>query len=539
MKEQTTSSSVAGVPAGVGTVGIEMSSTCPKCGGKMENKKCKACGYKLYEFKPDFRLSKALTEQAVKVTQGMANSMAKTGKYSCNSCGLIVPKYRGAYPKSCPSCSSGLSAIKNPDPTPKPPKSIAPAPNTFSQEAPVAPPVQQEPSILGTDQVSGEAVVTGMDSVFGSMGFDLAKGKADVDLLRVVKKVTEYLNEADDEESQDTIDVDIQGDVAMQHQSEVAPPDVQPPIDQYPSMLKRPMQPFSMQAMLVDEPRWQRITKRFNDMQGLEHRKGVDRFHYSTRGQAFHNHLNTVAPLNNTQFSNVMKDVFEGLKLDPNKQYSMEEYADKLIQELVVFDLLDFFEDMDVDNKNQILYFYMLPETKQVEIAMLVDNAKQFMPGSAVLASPENYEENSSMQAVPRYWVLGFSVNQLPNPDSAMYDFQQEGTTQEAELSGDVEVQDGTGGQEGSDAASGTVDLQQESLLDEVTEFLDEEMTKRVVRDGKVVKKPIDKAKKGLIKTSANATQKRSLRKARRKAQRPGAQRKRASSMQKRNMRDL
>lgn len=522
LDETTATNNVGGTPKGIQTRGAVMSSTCPKCGSAMQDKTCTSCGYKLNEFKPDFRLSQALTEKRVKVTQGMANAMAKTGKYTCKSCGLIVPKYRGAYPKSCPSCSSPLQAIKSPDPTPKPPSNITPEPGTKIQKAPETPSVQQEPSYVGTDQVSGEAAVTGYDTVSGNMNFDHAKGKADVDLLRVVK---EYLNEQD------------AGDVQIQNQTEVAPPDTpQQQVQQYPSMLKRPVTPFSMQLMNVGGPRWQRLTKQFNGAQGLEHRLAIDRFHYSPRGQAFHSQLDKMAPLNPTQFSNAIKGVMEAIKLDPNKQYSMEEYADKLIQELTVFDLLDFFEDMDVDNKNQIIYFYMLPETKHNEVQMLIDNAKQFMPGSAVLASPENYEENAEMQSIPRYWVLGFSQNQLPNPDAAMYDFTQEGTTQEAEFTGEVEVQDDN--QEGNDVVSGEVEVQ-ESVYDEIEEFVSEEMKTRVVRRGKVKRKAVSRDKKGLTPNRASASQKRSLRKARRKSQRPGAQRRKASSMQKRKMRGL
>jgi hypothetical protein len=43
------------------------------------------------------------------ITPGMANIFGRGNvKYRCQSCGLAIPKYRGAYPRSCPSCGGEL-----------------------------------------------------------------------------------------------------------------------------------------------------------------------------------------------------------------------------------------------------------------------------------------------------------------------------------------------------------------------------------------------------------------------------------------------
>ena len=47
----------------------------------------------------------------LQVTMGMANSFSGKGKFSCDDCGLVVPKYTGAYPIACPNCGGKLEPI--------------------------------------------------------------------------------------------------------------------------------------------------------------------------------------------------------------------------------------------------------------------------------------------------------------------------------------------------------------------------------------------------------------------------------------------
>lgn len=44
-----------------------------------------------------------------KITRGMANSFGRGEvKFRCTDCDLAIPKYVGAYPKSCPECGGNL-----------------------------------------------------------------------------------------------------------------------------------------------------------------------------------------------------------------------------------------------------------------------------------------------------------------------------------------------------------------------------------------------------------------------------------------------
>jgi len=50
-----------------------------------------------------------------KMTKGMANAFGKMNtriKYRCKHCDMAIPVYSGAYPKSCPECSSELTHVK-------------------------------------------------------------------------------------------------------------------------------------------------------------------------------------------------------------------------------------------------------------------------------------------------------------------------------------------------------------------------------------------------------------------------------------------
>lgn len=46
----------------------------------------------------------------VKISPGMARYMSsKNTKYKCDDCEMGIPKYRGAYTKSCPNCGGNLT----------------------------------------------------------------------------------------------------------------------------------------------------------------------------------------------------------------------------------------------------------------------------------------------------------------------------------------------------------------------------------------------------------------------------------------------